>query len=184
VHPDRGREQGTDVDILGVRFPYRAELLENPMSDDEVFTTKDKSYIVIAEVKIRTCNLNGPWTRQEAKNMHRVLRAIGAFTGDVIYEIAQKLYKEGVYESELYYLSLFCVGNRINRELQAKYLDVPQVTWDNIMEFIYNRFEKYQEQKHMHPQWDSTGHELWNSFRKSSKDEFMSKIKASLATNR
>jgi hypothetical protein len=50
VHPDRGREQGTDVDILGVRFPYRAELLENPMSDDEVFTTKDKPYIVIAEV--------------------------------------------------------------------------------------------------------------------------------------
>jgi hypothetical protein len=79
--------------------------------------------------------------------MHRVLRAIGAFTGDVIDEIAQKLYKEGVYESELYCLSLFCVGNRINRELQAKCPDVPQVTWDNIIEFIYNRFEKYQEQK-------------------------------------
>jgi len=30
VHPDTGGQQRTDVDILGVRFPYRAELLFNP----------------------------------------------------------------------------------------------------------------------------------------------------------
>jgi hypothetical protein len=29
VHPDFGRSQRTDVDILGCRFPYRQELLEN-----------------------------------------------------------------------------------------------------------------------------------------------------------
>ena len=25
VHPDAGSQQGTDVDVLGVRFPYRRE---------------------------------------------------------------------------------------------------------------------------------------------------------------
>ena len=36
VHPDKGREQKTDVDILAVRFPHRAELLHNSMKDDEL----------------------------------------------------------------------------------------------------------------------------------------------------
>jgi hypothetical protein len=30
VHPDQSREQRTDVDIIGVRFPFRAELLKKP----------------------------------------------------------------------------------------------------------------------------------------------------------
>ena len=180
VHPDYGREQRTDVDILGVRFPYRSELLENPMIDDEVFTQiTDKPYIVIAEVKSRTCNLNGPWTRKEAKNMHRVLRAIGAFTRDIIDEAARKLYEEGVYENGLYYLSLFCVGSGINRELQArKYKNVPQKTWDGILKFIHNRFENYKEQKSAHGQWDPVGRQLWNSFRKyKDENDFIVKIK-------
>lgn len=168
----------TDVDILGVRFPYRAELLENPMLDDEVFTKiKDKPYIIIAEVKSQTCNLNGPWTRREEKNMDRVLRAIGSFTNEVLEEVALKLYDKGIYKNELYYLSLFCVGNQINRDLQRKYPNVPQITWDNILSFIYNRFEKHKDQKSAHTQWDSTGQQLWNNFlRCKDENEFVSKI--------
>ena len=52
VHPDSGSEQRTDADVLGVRFPYRAELKPKPMIDDEPFThIKDKPFIAIAEVK-------------------------------------------------------------------------------------------------------------------------------------
>ena len=179
VHPDWGRGQRTDVDILGVRFPYRAELLENPMLDDEVFTKiKDKPYIIIAEVKSQTCNLNGPWTRREEKNMDRVLRAIGSFTNEVLEEVALKLYDEGIYKNELYYLSLFCVGNQINRDLQRKYPNVPQITWDNILSFIYNRFEKYKDPKSAHTQWDSTGQQLWNNFlRCKDENEFPSSMR-------
>lgn len=32
VYPGQGAEQRTDVDILGVRFSYRAELLAEPRS--------------------------------------------------------------------------------------------------------------------------------------------------------
>src|SRR5258707_13497545 len=50
VHPEQGRNQETDVDLLAVRFPYRAEL--RTMEDDEVFTrVREKSFIAFAEVK-------------------------------------------------------------------------------------------------------------------------------------
>lgn len=68
VHPDFGRSQRTDVDILGCRFPYRQELLENSMLDDKaLIMSESKPTIVIAEVKSNTCNLNGPWTDPEKK---------------------------------------------------------------------------------------------------------------------
>ena len=104
VHPDWGSDQRTDVDILGVRFPYRKELLENPMIDDKVFTRiKTKPFIVIAEVKKQICKLNGPWTDPRAKNMNRVLRAIGTFKDDILNQVAQDLYAHGFYENESYY---------------------------------------------------------------------------------
>lgn len=179
VHPEWTGRQRTEVDILGVRFPHRAELLQNPMIDDEVFTKiKGKPYIIIAEVKKETCNLNGPWVRREAQNMNRVLKAIGAFKDEIIDEVARKLYEEGVYENELYYVSLFCVGRRENSDLQGKFKKVPQVIWDDILKFIYNRFKRYEGQKHDHRQWDSTGHELWKAFRASKdENEFTNKIR-------
>src|SRR5258708_7807056 len=71
VHPDQGRNQETDVDLLAVRFPYRAELRR--MEDDEFFTRiRDKAYIAFTEVKASLCTLNGPWTNRDRQNMQRV----------------------------------------------------------------------------------------------------------------
>lgn len=172
VHPDSGKKQRTDVDILGVRFPYRAELLENPMDDYEIFTkVKKKPYIVIAEVKTRGCKLNGPWVEKERKNMHRVLKIIGAFPEESIDEIAEQIYDKGIFENDIAYVTLFCIGKRENRDLKKKYPGVPQVTWEQILKFIYERFEKYKDQKSSHPQWDETGRELWRLFEKHSEKE-------------
>lgn len=33
VHPDQAGNQITEVDLLGVRFPHRQELPQNPMTD-------------------------------------------------------------------------------------------------------------------------------------------------------
>ena len=80
VHPDRGRDQETDVDVLGVRFPHRAENLERPMKDDDFFVNiRDRTLVAIAEVKSGRCDLNGPWTNPRRRNMLRVLMAIGLF---------------------------------------------------------------------------------------------------------
>ena len=178
VHDEWEEQQRTEVDILGVRFPYRAELLVNSMCDDEVLTKiKDKPYIIIAEVKKGRCKLNGPWTNPKEKNMDRVLRAIGAFADDTVSEVAQRLYEDGFYENKLCYLSLFCVGKKKNSYWLKKLPNVPQKLWDDILKFIYNRFKKYEEQKASHKQWDETGHQLWDIFKRcGEQSQFVNKI--------
>ena len=58
IHPDRGRGQRTDVDIMAVRLPYRSEILENSMSDDDVLLPEGNRIKAIpAEVKMGICNL-------------------------------------------------------------------------------------------------------------------------------
>ena len=84
VHPERRGGQRTDADLLAARFPHRAErLFDDPndfMADDEqrLALSRDCTDVVIAEVKTnQPCSLNGPWTRQDRQNVHRVLAAIG-----------------------------------------------------------------------------------------------------------
>jgi len=174
VHPDTGGGQRTDVDILGVRFPHRAELLLNSMADDKPFTDiRDKPYIIIAEVKRGECNLNGPWVRPGQRNMQRVLRAVGAFRKSEVEKVAQDVYKTGVFQNESYYLSLCCFGGRSNSEIQKEYPHVPQKLWDEVLRFMFDRFRQYRRQKASHGQWDKAGTDLWNCAERSGDvDEF------------
>jgi len=155
----RGRE-GTDVDVLAVRFPYRQELAmsENPMKDHNCFISEDKIDLIISEVKRGLCDLNGPWTDPERQNMHRVLRAVGAFPKDTIDEISRCLYNEQYYENEIYRVRLFAVGERTNENLSSP---VVQLTWNEILKFIYCRFKKYRSEKSQHKQWNHTGSMLF-----------------------
>jgi hypothetical protein len=84
VHPERYGSQRTDADLLAIRFPHRAErLFDDPhdiMADDEhrLALSRDLTDVLIVEVKAnQPCTLNGPWTRQDKQNVHRVLAAIG-----------------------------------------------------------------------------------------------------------
>jgi hypothetical protein len=183
VHPEEGAEQRTDVDVLGVRFPFRAELLREPMEDDLPFRAEtQRPFIILAEVKKDRCKLNGPWTRSEDRNMHRVLTAIGAIPPEHHEAAATGLYKEGVYESDRVLLSLCCVGGAENREVRRHFPRVPQILWPAIAAFIYRRFEKYFYQKLSHPQWDKTGRKLWKlASTCRSLDDFTNAIERGLA---
>lgn len=174
VHPDHGSNQETDVDVLGVRFPYRAENLQRPMKDDPRFTrVREKSFIAIAEVKSGRCALNGPWTNPERQNMLRVLRAVGAFPQIEVELAAMSLYETGRYQCQLYYVSLVCFGSASNPDVGERYPHVPQILWSEVLAFIYNRFREYKRQKASHPQWDEYGASLWKAFEISrNKDEF------------
>jgi hypothetical protein len=170
VHPDGGSNsnQRTDVDLLGLRFPYRVELLRNPMIDDKPFTEKKSTpYIAITEVKKAQCNLNSSWTDPDKQNMQRILRALGAFPQDdpqqhVFNNVAEALYKSGTFENEQYYISLVCIGESYNNRVQKDKPDIPQILWEQVKTFIYERFWQYKEEKVSHPQWDSDGQRLWN----------------------
>jgi hypothetical protein len=162
VHPEQGSEQRTDVDVLGVRFPFRAELLSEPMVDDAPFTEeKQRPYVIIAEVKKDRCKLNGPWTRPHDQNMNRVLTAIGVIHPSEQDAAAAALYTTGVFQGGNVLLSLCCVGAMENREVRRQFPDVPQILWPQITAFIYQRFHTYFYQKLSHPQWDQTGRLLW-----------------------
>lgn len=168
VHPDTGSEQRTDADILGVRFPHRAELQTNPMVDDEPFVQfKDRPYIIIAEVKSKTCNLNGPWTDPNKENLQRVLRAIGVFPEDQVETAAKSIYASGVFSHTEYRFTLACLGETANPDIDNKFPDVPQILWNTVLSFIYNRFIKYRDQKVSHGQWDEAGANLWDRAIKS-----------------
>jgi hypothetical protein len=163
VHPDMGSNQRTDVDILAARFPYRSELLINPMKDDiKLIPSDGKITIVLVEVKKGLCNLNGPWTDPKKYNMDRVMKAIGAFS-DNEYEIsALSLYERGFYINDLYHITLLCIGTHKNKELAQDYPEVKQILYDDIFRFIYKRFKKYRQQKASHEQWDDIGKSLWD----------------------
>ena len=165
VHPDYGIGQRTDVDILAIRFPYRAELLENSMIDDEVLSNiTEKPMIIIAEVKTGKCKLNGPWVKLKDQNIHRVLRAIGAFPEEEVADVAGSIYEKGIYENNNYYITLCCVGKAMNRTIARQFPDVPQLLWGDILSFIFYRFNAYREQKRFHSQWDEVGQNIWNCF--------------------
>ena len=178
IHPDQGREQRTDVDIMAIRLPFRSELLTNPMRDDEIFLVNDdRIKIILAEVKQSTCNLNGPWRDPALQNMQRAIRAAGSFPENKVEEAANSLYQFGVYEDEKFIMTLFCIGRNINREIKKKYPKVPQVTWEDILSFIYNRFKTYQEQKCSHPQWDRYGREIFKlAINSKKKEEFIKSV--------
>lgn len=178
IHPDRGRLQRTDVDIMAIRLPYRAELLQNPMEDDPLLLSEDNRIkLILAEVKQEVCNLNGPWTDRNRSNMQRAICAAGPFPMEKIEEAAKSLYDSGVYQNNNITMTLFCIGRRENRELHQKYPQVPQITWNHILDFIYDRFINYREQKSSHPQWDEYGSELYrNAINSVTKEAFITGI--------
>lgn len=181
IHPDleevfQGMRQRTDVDILAVRFPYRCEL---GMKDYGIIFSNDKIDIIIAEVKSGRCNLNGPWVSSERKNMQRVLKFIGALEENKIEKAAKAIYNEGKYCDEKYCIKLLMVGKEKNKHLQNKYPAITQIFFDEILGFIWERFNTYKLVKSSHPQWDSTGKELFSlaTYRyKEQKEEFIKHI--------
>jgi hypothetical protein len=166
VHPEHGRSQETDVDVLAVRFPFRAEL--RTMRDDDLFDrVRAQSFIALAEVKTNICGLNGPWTNPDRQNMPKVLRALGAFPAPEVEMVSAALYERGVYESQLYHVSLLCFGKLANPDVQRDYPRVPQITWGKALSFIFHRFNAYRRHKESHGQWDEQGRALWDASQRS-----------------
>jgi hypothetical protein len=169
VHPTGRGAQRTDADLLAVRFPFRAERLiddsNDIMADDDqrLALSRDRIDIVMTEVKTnQPCALNGPWTRQDRQNVNRVLAAIGCLPLDNIEEAARTIYQDGVHDSKLLSLRirLVAVGRERSQELSADYPKVAQLTWLEMLAFIWHRLHRYKQQKKQVDQWDADGREI------------------------
>jgi hypothetical protein len=165
VHPERRGGQRTDADLLGVRFPFRAErLFDDPndiMADDaqNLRLSGDLIDMVIAEVKTnRPCTLNGPWTQHDRRNVHRVLAAIGCLPPNLIEKTASDIYRTGSHRTNTpLRIRLVAVGRVRSDELAARYPEVTQLIWAEMLTFVWNRFDRYRQQKTQVDQWAPDG---------------------------
>lgn len=167
VHPGRYGAQRTDADLLAVRFPFRAErLFDDPddiMADDMkgLALSDDLIDVVIAEVKTnQPCRLNGPWTRQDRQNVHRVLAAIGCLPQEAINIAAENIYRTGIHRADDLRVRLVAVGRDRSDDLAKDHPEVIQLLWPDMLAFIWHRFDRYRRQKTQVDQWSIHGRQL------------------------
>ncbi|WP_019013681.1 hypothetical protein [Elioraea tepidiphila] len=167
IHPVRRGAARTDADLLAVRFPYRKERLydtpDDIMQDDSggLSLSSDRIDVVIAEVKRSRCALNGPWTNPSGENVHRVLAAIGCLPPAKIRCAAKQIYETGLYDDgNRLRIRLIAIGNHIDDLLQQKYPRVTQIVWEHLLRFVFDRFQKYRNQKTQTDHWDNVGKQL------------------------
>lgn len=180
VHPDlvrhnEPRSQRTDADILAVRFPHRRELLtsDDAMCDHQVFDSDSEIDLIIAEVKASECRLNGPWTEPKLENIQRVLYAIGAFPEEAVPTVAQALYEGKIYHDGQFRTRLMAIGSTTNPDL----IDAAvQLTWNEILSFIYERISTYRRHKAQHEQWDPCGKWLYSRVTSLTEENFRREI--------
>ena len=168
IHPASSGAARTDADLLGVRFPYRAErFVDDPtdvMADDaKLLGLSDTAIdIVIAEVKRGPCALNGPWSSTVDGNIQRVLSAIGCMPTNRLDEVANDIYEQGLFVDEEAGLRvrLLCIGAAVDEELSNKFPNVAQVSWPQALDFIFQRFRNFAKQKTQTELWDHVGRQL------------------------
>ena len=161
VHPDQGRDQRTDADILAVRFEHREENRDRPMVDDSRVADSNKfANFIIAEVKTSTCKLNGPWTRPENENMQRVVRAMGCVPDESVASACACLYRNGQWADATISIRLIAIGEEkdMNLTISAE----QQISWSEIIEFLIQRFRSYRCEKSSVGQWSNDGKILKN----------------------
>ncbi|NKE68613.1 hypothetical protein RAMLITH_22590 [Ramlibacter sp. RBP-2] len=164
VHVDEGVGQHTDVDVLGVRFPHRAENQVRPMPDHPLFAGNARMQVVLAETKRTLCRLNRAWTEPGRGNLERVLSAAGFYAPAQMPAVAAALYERGFWADLGSSARLVAVGEEHNRDLARRYPNVEQLFWrTDVLPFIHERFWAYRHEKRMHPQWDADAHALFNT---------------------
>ena len=131
------------------------------MRDDEarLSLSADQIDVVIAEVKTnQPCTLNGPWTREDDQNVHRVMAAIGCLPPGHIEPVAADIYRAGIHNSELgLRVRLVAVGASLSEELALAVPEVTQLIWPEMLAFIWDRFHTFRRQKTQVDQWDVQG---------------------------
>jgi hypothetical protein len=171
IHHEKTDREGTEIDVLGVRFPHRTELslAGQPMGDHEIFASqKEKIDIVIADSTIgEYCKVNKSWINPEKLNMQRILFALGFFPDEQVDDISGKLYRELCYEDATYRVNIYALGMKQNTDLSDVII---QLTWEEVLAFIHERFVNFEDYKRQHDQWDLTGKELFEWATRSRRD--------------
>lgn len=134
------------------------------MDDHSAFgEMRDRVQVILAEVKggNEDCQLNGPWTRPQDENMHRVLFAVGGFPEETVREVARRLYEDRMFDDGRLAIRFFAIGVRRSSKKEVG-PPVVQLLYDDILGFVYCRMRSYEFEKADHPQWDEMAHGLYS----------------------
>lgn len=166
LHDVRTGSQRTDIDLLGARFRHRREFgfdSIEPMEDDTNRLKLSEQFDDIVMVEVKTnqpCTLNGPWTKRERQNIHRALAAIGCVPQGDVPSLASRLYRDGSATFGERRIRFVAIGRDHNEGLRDRHECVVQLTWDDVLEFIWRRLTDYHRQKRDVSQWDECGKSL------------------------
>ncbi len=176
VHPDVVRlNPMTEADLIAVRFPHSREVIAGrPMQDDERLLSlarNQQTLFLLVEVKTDLCNINGPWSNADQGNMQRVIRRLGFAEDDQMEDIAASMYRELRWEDQNTVLQYVAVGKRKNDGRGRQFARLAQVTWDEIAQFLYKRFQQFPEKlpsdgRLIHEQWPDFGRAYGRRFRR------------------
>ena len=178
VHPDTTKRYPlTEADLIAVRFPNSSEVIgERSMVDDSLLTllaNRQQMLFLLVEVKSDLCKINGPWSDPVAGNMQRVISRLGFAKVESVDRISQQMYAGLRWEDEDTVLQYVSVGQRINDGLQRSYPKLRQITWDQISDFLFNRFKQFPEKlpddgRSVHEQWPDFGRRFGKGLRRMS----------------
>ena len=178
VHPDTPKRYPlTEADLIAVRFPNSSEVIgERSMVDDSLLTllaNRQQMLFLLVEVKSDLCKINGLWSDPVAGNMQRVISRLGFAKVESVDRISQQMYAGLRWEDEDTVLQYVSVGQRINDGLQRSYPKLRQITWDQISDFLFNRFKQFPEKlpdngRSVHEQWPDFGRRFGKGLRRMS----------------
>jgi hypothetical protein len=164
LHSEVRRQQISDADILGVRFPFSHETLhEVRMTDDRWIsqsTLPGQVLFVIGEVKVGKCGVNGPWTDRTRGGMEKVIRRIGFAPDEMTQAIADSLYNQLVWQNDDFAVQYVAIGASSNHELSTRFRKLKQLVWPEIAAFLFERFGGFGPIKGVPTQWPRFGKEF------------------------
>lgn len=154
--------QRTEVDIIGARFPFRDEFGAGNVDDPSLGFDDHRLHVILVEVKRTDARLNAAWTQEGARNVSDMLRAIGVAPPPGIDDLAVRLCRDGIAGHDGIVVSFVVVGERLPDDVREEYPMVPFRSWNDVLQFIFGRFSRFDRMKSQNDQWERAGRTLWD----------------------
>jgi hypothetical protein len=170
----------TDADVLGIRFPYRAE---QSMQDHNFFRAfDDKPIFLISEVVSGSkCKVNGAWSNPRRGNLNRLLLALGFLPPNQTQNCSRRLHARCCDQTDEFWLQYAAFGYQMDEHLAKRFPALLQLTWEEVLHFIHQRFANFRIQKADNQTWRTDGRELWKQSQTSERkfiDNYLAQLKS------
>lgn len=154
--------QRTEIDLLGVRFPYQSEVVCNSegkrlkMENDEKLIDNRFLDCLIVSVKGIKSEVEINRKIKEFQNLKDVIKRFG-FVGseENIADVAKELSREKKAVMDQFQIRFLGIAGKFN-----KYSKTKQIIFKEIIEFILTRFRAYYRHKADTEQWSGIGKEM------------------------